>query len=142
MSHACSMYNNHHIQFSPISVPDSHIQHMSLLTCSSCQWMDYFCQWMVILCSSCQRLWIQGFPWCCSTCKLLSLFRLYRMCPVYWSSFPSRMCPVYWSPFAMYSVERFVLHGLRMPSIQSNDLSYKEQIPTSCILRADYADLL
>ena len=97
MSHACSMYNNHHIQFSPISVPDSHIQHMSLLTCSSCQWTDYFCQWMVILCSSCQRLWIQGFPWCCSTCKLLSLFRL--------------------------SVERFVLHGLRMPSIQSNEWS-------------------
>ena len=31
------MYNNHHIQFSPIPVPDNHIQHMLLLLCSSCQ---------------------------------------------------------------------------------------------------------
>ena len=53
----------------------------------------------------------QGFPWCCSAWKLFSPLRLYRMCPVYWSSFPSRMYPVYWSSFVTYSVERLVLHG-------------------------------
>ena len=75
----------------------------------------------------------QGFPWCCSAWKLFSPLRLYRMCPVYWSPFPSRMCPVYWSSFATYSVEWLVLHGLRIPRIQSNDLSYMEQ--TNVIFR-------
>ena len=73
-----------------------------------------------------------------------SVYFGYKECvPVVGLHFPSECVPsLHWSPFAMYSVERFVLHGLRMQSIQSNDLSYMEQIPTSCILRAVYADLL
>lgn len=52
-----------------------------------------------------------------------SVYFGYKECvPVAGLHFPSE-CVVYWSPFAMYSVERFVLHGLRMLSIQSNEWS-------------------
>ena len=104
--------------------------------------------------ASCQRLWlwIQGFPWRCPTWKLLSLFRLYRMCPVYWSSFPSRMCPVYWSPSPMYLVERFfptrssyanypvqwfVLHGANTYVMHSESRLCRFAVASLRFLRSD-----
>ena len=104
------MYNNHHIQFSPIPVPDNHIQHMLLLTCSSCQWMDYFCQWMVIYARHVSDFGFKGFLGVVLLASF-SVYLGYKECvPVVGLHFPSECVPS--------------LIGLHLPCIQSNDLSY------------------
>ena len=99
MSHACSLYNNPHIQFSPIPL---------LLTCSSCQWMGYFCQWMVYA-RHVSDFGLKGFLGVVLLASCSVYFGYTECIPCIGLHFPPEFVP---------SI------GLHLPCIQSNDLSY------------------